>query len=128
MLEICTLGTGGTLPIPERALSSLYVRENGQALLIDCGEGTQVGIRRLGWGFKCLEGLLLTHFHGDHCTGLAGLLLCHLLGVWWYARTAGPAFPAAALSVSIPFLPKDVASLVFALAFARLLEKRGVLR
>ena len=60
--------------------------------------------------------------------GLAGLLLCPLLGVWWYARTAGPAFPAAALSVSIPFLPKDVSSLVFALAFARLLEKRGVLR
>ena len=75
MLEFCTLGTGGTLPIPERALSSLYVRVNGQSLLIDCGEGTQVGIRRLGWGFRCLDGLLLTHFHGDHCTGLAGLLL-----------------------------------------------------
>ena len=75
MLEICTLGTGGTLPIPERALSSLYVRVNGQSLLIDCGEGTQVGIRRLGWGFRCLDGLLLTHYHGDHCTGLAGLLL-----------------------------------------------------
>ena len=60
--------------------------------------------------------------------GLAGLLLCHLLGAWWYARTAGPAFPAAALSVSLPFLPKDVASLVLALAFARVLEKRGVLR
>ena len=75
MLECCTLGTGGTLPIPDRALSSLYVRVNGQALLIDCGEGTQVGIRRLGWGFKSLDGLLLTHYHGDHCTGLAGLLL-----------------------------------------------------
>ena len=75
MLEFCTLGTGGTLPIPERALSSLYVRVNGQALLIDCGEGTQVGIRKLGWGFRCLDGLLLTHYHGDHCTGLAGLLL-----------------------------------------------------
>ena len=75
MLECCTLGTGGTLPIPDRALSSLYVRVNGQALLIDCGEGTQVGIRRLGWGFRCLDGLLLTHYHGDHCTGLAGLLL-----------------------------------------------------
>ena len=60
--------------------------------------------------------------------GLAGLLLCHFLGVWWYSRTAGPAFPAAALSVSLPFLPKDVASLVFALAFARLLEKRGILK
>ena len=75
MLEFCTLGTGGTLPIPERALSSLYVRVNGQSLLIDCGEGTQVGIRRLGWGFRCLDGLLLTHYHGDHCTGLPGLLL-----------------------------------------------------
>ena len=75
MLEFCTLGTGGTLPVPERALSSLYVRVNGRSLLIDCGEGTQVGIRRLGWGFRCLDGLLLTHFHGDHCTGVAGLLL-----------------------------------------------------
>ena len=75
MLECCTLGTGGTLPLADRALSSLYIRENGRGLLIDCGEGTQVGIRRLGWGFRCLEGVLLTHFHGDHCTGLAGLLL-----------------------------------------------------
>ena len=75
VLEFCTLGTGGTLPIPERALSSLYARVNGRSLLIDCGEGTQVGIRRLGWGFRCLDGLLLTHYHGDHCTGLPGLLL-----------------------------------------------------
>ena len=57
MLELCTLGTGGTLPLPDRALSSLYVRVNGRAMLMDCGEGTQVGIRRLGWGFKCLEAL-----------------------------------------------------------------------
>ena len=75
MLEMCTLGTGGTLPLPTRALSSLYVRVNGRAMLIDCGEGTQVGIRRLGWGFRCLDGLVLTHYHGDHCTGIAGLLL-----------------------------------------------------
>ena len=75
MVELCLLGTGGTLPLPGRALSSMYVRVNGRAMLVDCGEGTQVGIRRLGWGFRCLEGILLTHFHGDHCTGLAGLLL-----------------------------------------------------
>lgn len=75
MLELCTMGTGGTLPLPNRALSSLYARVNGQAMLIDCGEGTQVGIRRLGWGFRCIDGLALTHFHGDHCTGIAGLLL-----------------------------------------------------
>ena len=75
MLEFCMLGTGGTLPIPDRALSSVYLRVNGRGLLIDCGEGTQVSIRRLGWGFRCMDGLLLTHYHGDHCTGLAGLLL-----------------------------------------------------
>ena len=75
MLEFCTLGTGGTLPIPERSLASLYVRVNGYSLLVDCGEGTQVGVRRLGWGFRCIDGILLTHFHGDHCTGLAGMLL-----------------------------------------------------
>ncbi len=60
--------------------------------------------------------------------GLAGLLLCHLLGALWYARSAGLAFPAAAAAVSLPFLPKDIASLALALAFARLLEKRGILK
>ena len=75
MVELCLLGTGGTLPLARRALSSLYIRVNGRAMLADCGEGTQVGIRRLGWGFRCLDGLVMTHFHGDHCTGLPGLLL-----------------------------------------------------
>ena len=75
MLECCTLGTGGALPLPDRALSSLYVRVNGRRLLIDCGEGTQTGIRKLGWGFRCIDGLLITHYHGDHCSGVPGLLL-----------------------------------------------------
>ena len=75
MIDLCFLGTGGTLPMPERALASLYVRVNGHALLIDCGEGTQVGIRRLGWGFKCIDGILITHYHGDHVGGLPGILL-----------------------------------------------------
>ena len=75
MLECCTLGTGGALPLPERALASLYVRVNGKALLIDCGEGTQVEIRKLKWGFRCIDALLITHYHGDHCGGLPGLLL-----------------------------------------------------
>lgn len=75
MVQLCTLGTGGTLPLADRALSSLYVRVNGSAIVVDCGEGTQVGIRKLGWGFRCIDGILLTHYHGDHCTGLVGLLL-----------------------------------------------------
>lgn len=75
MIDLCTLGTGGAIPMPDRALSSLYLRNDGRALLIDCGEGTQTQIRRLGWGFLRIEALLLTHYHGDHCTGLPGFLL-----------------------------------------------------
>jgi len=75
MIDLCTLGTGGTMPMPERALSSLYVRVNGRSLLIDCGEGTQVGVQKLGWGMQCIDGLLITHYHADHVSGLPGMLL-----------------------------------------------------
>lgn len=75
MLDLCILGTGGTMPMPERALSALYARVNGRALLIDCGEGTQVGVQKLGWGMQCIDGILISHFHADHVSGLPGMLL-----------------------------------------------------
>ena len=75
MIDLCTLGTGGSMPMPDRALSSLYVRVNGRLMLVDCGEGTQTGIRKAGWGFVSLDAILLTHYHGDHCGGLPGILL-----------------------------------------------------
>jgi len=75
MIDLCTLGTGGSLPMPDRGLSSLYVRVNGRLLLVDCGEGTQTAVRRLGWGFVTVDHILITHFHADHCGGLPGFLL-----------------------------------------------------
>lgn len=75
MLELCMLGTGGALPLPDRGLTACYLRVRGRGLLIDCGEGTQTAIRRLGWGFRCIDGMLITHYHGDHCGGLPGFLL-----------------------------------------------------
>jgi ribonuclease Z len=75
MIDVCLLGTGGTLPLPERFLSSLLIRFGGQLILIDCGEGTQVSLRRLGWGLKDIGTILITHFHADHVAGLPGLLL-----------------------------------------------------
>ena len=44
MAEICLLGTGGMLPLKDRFLTSLYIEQNGKALLVDCGEGTQVAM------------------------------------------------------------------------------------
>ena len=75
MLDICLLGTGGMIPLPYRWLTSLMTRYNGSNLLIDCGEGTQIAIQKLGWGFKQIDILCFTHFHADHISGLPGILL-----------------------------------------------------
>ena len=75
MIDVTLLGTGGMLPLPERALTALYVRFDGRALLIDCGEGTQTQLRAAGLRFKPIEAILITHFHADHMAGLPGLLL-----------------------------------------------------
>ena len=75
MLDICLLGTGGMMPLPNRYLTSLMVRCGGESLLIDCGEGTQVALRRRGWSSHDISTILLTHFHADHISGLPGILL-----------------------------------------------------
>jgi len=75
MIDIALVGTGGMMPLPGRFLSSMLCRVNGKMLLFDCGEGTQVSLRILGWGFKQIDIICFTHFHGDHVSGLPGLLL-----------------------------------------------------
>ena len=75
MLELCLLGCGGMMPLPNRKLTSLMARYNGSSILIDCGEGTQVAIREQGWSFKPIDVICFTHFHADHISGLPGLLL-----------------------------------------------------
>ncbi len=75
MLELCLLGCGGMMPLPNRKLTSLMARYNGSSILIDCGEGTQVAIREKGWSFKPIDVICFTHYHADHISGLPGLLL-----------------------------------------------------
>ena len=75
MLDICLLGTAGMMPLPYRWLTALMVRYNGSSLLIDCGEGTQIAIKEKGWSFKPIDVICFTHYHGDHISGLPGLLL-----------------------------------------------------
>ena len=75
MLDVCLLGTGGMMPLPYRWLTALMTRYNGSNLLIDCGEGTQITMKLQGWSFKDIDQICFTHYHGDHISGLPGLLL-----------------------------------------------------
>ena len=75
MFDVCLLGTGGMMPLPNRWLTACFMRYAGTSLLIDCGEGTQITMRLQGWSFKAIDYILFTHYHGDHISGLPGLLL-----------------------------------------------------
>ncbi|QHQ59920.1 ribonuclease Z [Anaerocolumna sedimenticola] len=75
MLDVCLLGTSGMMPLPNRWLTALMTRFNGSSLLIDCGEGTQIAVKEKGWSFHPIDIICFTHYHGDHISGLPGLLL-----------------------------------------------------
>ncbi len=75
MLEIALLGTGGMMPLPNRWLTAMMARYNGSNILIDCGEGTQIALRELGWTAKPIDVICFTHYHADHISGLPGMLL-----------------------------------------------------
>lgn len=74
MIDFLLLGTGGMQPLPDRWLSSLLVRCQGELILFDCGEGTQIPWKSFGWGFRRLAAICISHYHADHIAGLPGLL------------------------------------------------------
>ncbi len=74
MIDICLLGTYGMMPMPNRWLSCALVRCGASLTLFDCGEGTQVPWKSLGWGFRQLGAICFTHMHADHVAGLPGVL------------------------------------------------------
>lgn len=74
MIDLTLLGCGGNVPMPNRFLSSLFINYKGRKMLIDCGEGTQIAMKKYNCGFKNIDLILITHLHGDHIIGLIGLL------------------------------------------------------
>lgn len=106
------VGTSGTIPLPGRWLSAVLARLGSGLILFDRGEGTQISMRQIGWGFKALSLICLSHLHADHAAGLPGLLLT----IGNAGRTEpltilgprGTERAVAGLRVVAPYLPFEV--------------------
>ena len=73
-MRVVVLGTSSGKPTPRRGLSSTALVRDGKMFLFDCGEGTQVQLRRAGLRMSRIQAVFISHFHGDHINGLPGLL------------------------------------------------------
>ena len=74
MRELVVLGTAGQVPTRDRNLNGYLLRWDDEALLFDPGEGTQRQMLLAGVKATSITRILLTHFHGDHCLGLPGVV------------------------------------------------------
>ncbi len=72
--KVYILGCGSALPTLKHNASSQIVLIRDKMFMIDCGEGTQVQLRRSRINFNKLSAVFITHLHGDHCFGLIGLI------------------------------------------------------
>ncbi len=68
------LGCGSALPTVRHCPTAQVLDVRGKCFLIDCGEGTQLQIRRAGINFNKITDVFISHLHGDHCFGLIGLI------------------------------------------------------
>ncbi len=92
MFEITFLGTGSAVPTGLRNLSGTALTRQGEIFLFDCGEGTQMQLRRARLKPGRIRHICITHFHGDHLFGLPGLLTSlHMAGCKQTIFLYGPA-------------------------------------
>ncbi|MDR1980652.1 MAG: ribonuclease Z [Tannerellaceae bacterium] len=72
--DVHILGCGSALPTTRHMASSQIINLRDKLYMIDCGEGTQVQMRRMRIKFNRLNHIFISHLHGDHCFGLPGLI------------------------------------------------------
>ena len=71
---LTALGTGSQAPSRERNHGGYFLHWDGEGILLDPGEGTQRQMIYAGISASQITKILITHFHGDHCLGLAGII------------------------------------------------------
>ena len=72
--KIHILGCGSALPTMRHNPSAQIVEVRGKMFMVDCGEGTQLQLRRQKVRFTKIGAVFISHLHGDHCFGLLGLI------------------------------------------------------
>ncbi len=72
--KVHILGCGSALPTLQHNASSQIVELREKLFMIDCGEGTQIQLRRLRIHFSKIIAVFISHLHGDHCFGLPGMI------------------------------------------------------
>lgn len=73
-LKLTILGSGSAVPSLNRGVTAQFLNFNERRILIDCGEGTQLQLRRFRVKFQRLQYIIISHLHGDHFLGIFGLL------------------------------------------------------
>jgi len=73
-MKLVFLGTSAAQPTPKRALTCICLEKDGEILMFDAGEGTQISYLKSGLGWNKKMKIFVTHLHGDHCIGILGLL------------------------------------------------------
>ena len=103
------LGCGSALPTLKHFPSSQVVEIRGKLFLVDCGEGTQIQLRRSRLRFTKISAVFITHLHGDHCFGLIGMLSTFgLLGRTAKLTVYAPAELSDILRRQIDFFCRDL--------------------
>mgnify|MGYP000161850590 FL=1 len=72
--KVHILGCGSALPTLQHYASSQVVELREKLFMIDCGEGTQIQVRRTKVHFTKIQAVFISHLHGDHCFGLFGMI------------------------------------------------------
>ena len=73
-IKITFLGTSSMVPTKQRNVQSIHLQYKGEVILVDCGEGTQRQMNIAGLNRLKVQRVLISHWHGDHVSGLIGLI------------------------------------------------------